>query len=121
MSFGDAIRILTGGNGAATQYLKTNTTNELTAAFQPEIKSALETVAIYQYWTPIVNAINKNKKSLGLTQDVQPNLENYVTEKALFAMFSEIEIQENAIRKDPIQRSSELLKKVFDYADKNQN
>jgi len=38
-----------------------------------------------------------------------------------FAMFSEIEIQENAIRKDPIQRSSELLKKVFDYADKNQN
>lgn len=121
MSFGDAIRILTGGNGAATQYLKTNTTNELTAAFQSEIKSALETVAIYQYWTPIVNAINKNKKSLGLTQDVQPNLENYVTEKALFAMFSEIEIQENAIRKDPIQRSSELLKKVFDYADKNQN
>ena len=69
----------------------------------------------------VSNAINKNKKSLGLTQDVQPNLENYVTEKALFAMFSEIEIQENAIRKDPIQRSSELLKKVFDYADKNQN
>lgn len=31
------------------------------------------------------------------------------------------EIQENALRKDPIQRSSELLKKVFDYAVKNQN
>lgn len=121
MSFGDALRILTGGNGAATQYLKTNTTNELTAAFLPEIKTALETVAIYQYWTPIVNTINRNKKTLGLTQDVQPNLENYVTEKALFALFSEIEIQENALRKDPIQRSSELLKKVFDYADKNQN
>ena len=121
MSFGDALRILTGGNGAATQYLKTNTTNELTSAFQPEIKTALETVAIYQYWTPIVNTINRNKKTLGLSQDVQPNLENYVTEKALFALFSEIEIQENALRKDPIQRSSELLKKVFDYADKNQN
>ena len=120
MSFADALQILTGGNGAATQYLKTNTTNALTAAFQPEIKTALETVAIYQYWTPIVNTINRNKKVLGIVNDVQPNLENYVTEKALFALFSEIEVQENLIRKDPIQRGSELLKRVFDYADKNQ-
>ena len=120
MSFTDALNILTGGNGAATQYLKTNTSNSLTTAFQPEIKAALESVAIYQYYTPIVNTINRNKKLLGLTADIQPNLETYVTEKALFALFQEVEIQENAIRNDPIQRSTELLKKVFDYADKQQ-
>jgi hypothetical protein len=67
-----------------------------------------------------VNTINRNKKLLGLTADIQPNLATYVTEKALFALFQEVEIQENAIRKDPIQRSTELLKKVFDYADKQQ-
>jgi len=121
MSFRDALNILTGGNGAATQYLKSNTTTELTAAFQPEIKTALETVSIYQYWTPIVNTINRNKKVLGITQDVQPNLESYVTEKTLFALFAEIETQENLIRKDPVQRSSDLLKRVFDYADNKQN
>ena len=94
---------------------------ELTAAFQPEIKTALETVSIYQYWTPIVNTINRNKKVLGITQDVQPNLESYVTEKTLFSLFTEIETQENLIRKDPVQRSSDLLKRVFDYADNKQN
>lgn len=121
MSFTDALKILTGGNGAATQYLKTNTTNDLTNAFLPEIKTALESVSIYQHWTPIVNTINRNKKVLGINQDVQPNLEAYVTEKTLFALFSEIETQENLIRKDPIQRSTDLLKRVFDYADKNKN
>ena len=78
-------------------------------------------MSIYQHWTPIVNTINRNKKVLGINQDVQPNLEAYVTEKTLFALFSEIETQENLIRKDPIQRSTDLLKRVFDYADKNKN
>ena len=119
MSFLDAIKILTGGQGAATQYLKTNTTTQLSQAFQPEIKSALESVAIYNHWTPIVNTVNKNKKLLGLTTDVNPNLELYVTQKAMSALFQEIEIQENAIRKDPINRTSEILKKVFNYADQN--
>lgn len=119
MSFMDAMKILTGGQGAATQYLQSTTTTQLGQAFQPEIKSALESVAIYNYWTPIVNTVNKNKKLLGLTQDVNPNLELYVTDKAMSALFKEIEIQENAIRKDPINRTSELLKKVFTYADQN--
>lgn len=61
MSFMDAMKILTGGQGAATQYLKTNTNTELSQALQPEIKSALESVAIYNHWTPIVNTVNKNK------------------------------------------------------------
>ena len=69
----------------------------------------------------MILVINKNKKILGLTADVQPNLESYVTEKAMVAIFSEIEIQENLIRKDPIKRSTELLKKVFNYADNNSN
>ncbi|MEK0440798.1 MAG: hypothetical protein RLZZ504_1714 [Bacteroidota bacterium] len=119
MSFTDAMKILTGGQGAATQYLKSTTTSQLTQAFQPEIKSALESVAIYNHWTPIVNTVNKNKKLLGLTADVNPNLESYVTEKAMFALFQEIEIQENAIRKDPLNRTSELLQRVFKYADQN--
>jgi hypothetical protein len=119
MSFLDAMKILTGGQGAATQYLQSNTSSQITQAFQPEIKSALESVAIYNYWTPIVNTINKNKKLLGLTADVHPNLELYVTDKAMAALFTEIEIQENAIRKDPLHRTSELLKKVFNYADQH--
>ena len=78
-----------------------------------------ESVAIYNHWTPIINTVNKNKKVLGLTADVNPDLNMYVTEKAMSALFQEIEIQENAIRKDPMNRTSELLQKVFKYADQN--
>jgi ABC-type transporter MlaC component len=48
------------------------------------------------------------------------DLNQYVTEKATAALFKEIEQEENLIRKDPVQRTTELLKKAFDYADKNQ-
>jgi hypothetical protein len=33
------------------------------------------------------------------------------------ALFQEIEQQENAIRANPVERTTALLKKVFDYAD----
>lgn len=119
MGFNDALNILTGGKGAATQFLKINTSDELSMAFQPEIKAALESVAIAQYWNPVVTAINKNKKLLGLSADIQPNLEQYVTEKSMSALFTEIAVQENLIRENPIARGTELLRRVFDYADKN--
>ena len=64
--------------------------------------------------------INKNKRILGLDSDIQTDLNQYVTEKATSALFKEIEQEENLIRKDPIQRTTDLLKKAFDYADKNQ-
>lgn len=120
ITFGDAIKILTGGQGAATTYLNNQTSEQLNIAFQPEIKKALENLTIYNHWNPIIKTVNSNKKLLGLTKDIQPNLEAYVTEKAISALFSEIEIQENLIRKDPIQRSTALLKKAFDFADTHQ-
>jgi hypothetical protein len=40
-------------------------------------------------------------------------LTGYVTEKALVALFNQIASEEKNIRKDPVARTSELLKKVF--------
>lgn len=119
MSFSDAMNILTGGDGAATQYLKSTTESELQGLFKPEVKKALDQVKLNEIWNPVVTKINKNKTLLGLDSDIQPDLNQYVTEKATSALFVEIEKEENQIRKDQVQRSTELLKKVFDYADKN--
>lgn len=119
MSFSDAMNILTGGEGAATQYLKSTTEGELQSLFKPEVKKALDQVKLNEIWNPVVTKINKNKSLLGLDSDIQPDLNQYVTEKATSALFSEIEKEENQIRKDPLARSTELLKKVFDYADKH--
>jgi len=119
MSFADAMGILRGGNGAATRYLKNTTSEALHQAFKPVIQQALNDVKITEYWNPIIREINKplNKTLLGIKQDINPDLNAYVTEKANNALFQEIEQQENAIRSNPVERGTALLKKVFDYAD----
>jgi len=119
MSFSDALSILTGGNGAATTYLSNQTQSQLIAAFKPDIQQALDAVKITNYWKPIITAINNNKKSLGLTSDLNPDLTAYVTEKATIALFNEIKNRENNLRSSLSNRSTDLLKKVFDFADKN--
>lgn len=117
MSIKDAMGILKGGNGAATSYLEKTTTTGLHSAFKPEIQKALDAVKVMDYWKPIVTNVNKYKGLLGLDKDFNPDLNQYVTEKATTALFTEIRVQENAIRENPVERTTALLKKVFDYAD----
>jgi hypothetical protein len=119
MSFADAMGVLRGGNGAATQYLRNTTTTSLQQAFKPVIQQSLNDVRITEYWNPIIREINKplNKTLLGIKQDINPDLNAYVTEKATTALFQEIEQQENAIRANPAERTTAMLKKVFEYAD----
>jgi hypothetical protein len=117
MSFSDAMGILKGGNGAATNYFRNTTTAALNEAFKPVIQKALDEVKIAEYWEPIVKNINNYKGLLGLTKDINPDLNLYVTERATYGLFTEIEKEENAIRENPAKRSSEILKKVFNYAD----
>lgn len=119
MSFNDAMKILTGGNGAATSYLSSTTKPQLTAAFKPEVKQALDAVSITNYWKPIISTINKNKLLLGLSSDINPDLDSYVTDLATAALFTEITERENNLRSSLTNRNTDLLKKVFSYADNN--
>lgn len=117
MNFTDAMGVLIGGEGAATQYLKNNTEGALTEAFKPEVKKALDGVSLSKLWEPTVIKINKNKMFLGLDNDIQTDLNQYVTEKATSALFEEIKKEEDKIRENPAVRTTEALKKAFDYAD----
>lgn len=112
MSIQDAMGILTGGNSAATNYLKSTTTASLTEKFRPIIAGSLDKVSATKYWGDIMSKYN-----LFATKKINPDLTGYVTEKAMNALFKEVEVQENLIRSNPAQRTTEILKKVFDYAD----
>ena len=48
-----------------------------------------------------------------LVNKVNPDLTAYVTEKALTGIFHEVATQEAEIRKNPMARTTDLLKKVF--------
>jgi len=109
MSLTDGISILKGNETAATAYLNTNTNSQLKIKFLPIVKSALQKVQITKYWNPLASKYNK----LPMTQKVNPNLEDYVTNKTIEGLFKLVGDEETKIRKDPASRISDLLKKVF--------
>jgi len=111
MTVKDAINIVKGENNAATVYLKNTTSPELIAKFQPIVKTSLDDVSATRYWNDLITIYNK----IPLVKKINPNLSEYVTQKAIDGLFVMIAREELKIRKDPMARTSELLKKVFGY------
>jgi hypothetical protein len=112
MSISDGFTILNGGNGSATKYLKDHTTSQLVTAFSPKVEAAISKVKLTEYWNPIITRYNSATKLTG-GEKINPDLTKYVTQKAIDGLFFMVEIEENKIRKDPVARVSEILKKVF--------
>ncbi len=108
MSIQDALGILRGGDFAATEYLKRTTTTQLTNQFKPVIERSLANVDATKYWKDVFSVYNKFSSTT-----VNTDLSSYVTEKALSGLFYHIGLQEQKIRKDPVARVTEILKKVF--------
>jgi hypothetical protein len=112
MSISDGFTILKGGDGAATKYLRDNTTAKLVAAFSPKVEAAISKVKLTEYWNPIITKYNSVVRLTGGEQ-MNPDLNKYITERAIKGLFHMVELEENKIRKDPLARVSDLLKKVF--------
>ena len=112
MSLEDGFAILNGGNGAATKFLKNQTKSELKEAFSPKVKTAISKVKLTDYWNPIVSKYNTYAKLRGL-DEINPNLDDFVTEKAIEGLFIMVEKEEDKIRIDPLARVTDLLSKVF--------
>ena len=108
ITIGDGLSILKGGDFAATNYLKDRTTASLTEKFRPIIESSLQKVEATKYWNTIFT--NYNRFS---AEKINPDLTAYVTEKALAGLFFQVGLEEQKIRKDPLARTSDILKKVF--------
>lgn len=108
MSFNDALSILRGNEVAATNYLNSKTSAALRAAFAPVIEKSLQKVNATQHWNTVFTTYNKFS-----AEKVETDLTAYVTEKALAGIFYGLGEEEKKIRKDPMARSTELLKKVF--------
>jgi hypothetical protein len=116
MTITDASNILLSGqNDAATQYFKRVTSNQLRLKFQPIIQNSLSKVGATRYWGDVINTYNK----VPFVSHINPDLEAYVTQKAIDGLFVEIAQEELKIRTNIGARSGTLLQKVFGYADRN--
>ena len=126
MTFKDAATILFGPDNAATQYLRSSTYSQLKTAFAPKIGESLAKplvagVSTSETWNVLHNGYNSVAGStagmlLGLKK-VNVSLQEYVTDKALDALFIKVAEEEKAIRTDPVARVNFLLKRVFGQLD----
>lgn len=111
MTVTDGLAILRGNERAATDYLRSKTQEKLTEQFKPTIQASLSTVQATKYW----DQLNKAYQAIPFNNKrMNPNLADYVTEKALQGIFDEIALQEKEIRTNPVARTSALLKRLFD-------
>ncbi len=114
MSFTDAKKILMGNENAATVYLQSSTTKPLYAKFSPVVQESMSKVGADVIWTSIIKKYN----SIPLVTKVNPDITDYVTNKALDGVFKMITVEEKNIRTNLSSRTSDLLKKAFALQDK---
>ncbi|WP_306352150.1 DUF4197 domain-containing protein [Flavobacterium sp. '19STA2R22 D10 B1'] len=114
MTITDAKNILLGNDVAATDYLKTSTSTALYSKFNPVVQQSLGNVGADKVWTTIINKYN----NLPLVSKVNPDLNDYVTNKAMDGVFKMISVEEKEIRTSLPARSTNLLQKVFALQDK---
>lgn len=110
LTIADALNIIRGSKDAATQYFKQKTTDKLVAAFSPIIKSSLEKFSATKYYGDVINTYNKFPTTM---TKINPDLPSYVVGKAIDALFDQISQQEAAIRANPAERTTQILKRVF--------
>ena len=115
MTIQDAWAILRGEDDAATQYLQRTTSGLLKEKFKPVIQKSLNKVNATKYWNDIISTYNKIQG----VQKMNPDLDDYVTEKALEGLFYMVAQEEEMIREDPIARTTAILKKVCNYYHQN--
>ena len=101
MSIRDAIGIVKGGKTSGTDYLKKTSNSSLVIAFDPIIRASLQKVNATKYWKKVVSTYNQ----IPFVQNINPELESYVTQKAIEGLFFMIAKEEVAIRKNSRNRT----------------
>ncbi|MCB0446170.1 MAG: DUF4197 domain-containing protein [Gelidibacter sp.] len=114
ITFADAKNILLGNDNAATQYLTDKTQTALYAKFQPVINSSFAKVGADQIWANLITKYN----AIPFTNNVNPDLTDYVTGEALKGVYTMIGVEEKEIRTKIGSRTTDLLKRVFALQDK---
>jgi hypothetical protein len=117
MSIEDGFAILKGDSLAATSYLKQKTTAQLTNTFRPIVDRVIDEIKLTSYWEPLTKAYNTTTLFTGQSQ-VNPDLGQYVTQKALAGLFIYVGEEEARIRRDPKARVSDILVRVFGSLDR---
>jgi hypothetical protein len=82
----------------------------------PVIKASLDKFEATKYYSDLINTYNSFPTTIN---KINPDLPSYVTEKAVTALFDQVAQEEVNIRNNPVARTTDILKKVFGWANRN--
>lgn len=112
MTINDALSIVLGGEDAATQYMKKTTTAAIKSKVSTVVAKSNEKIKLASYWTPLATKYNTLMSLTGGAQ-VNTDLTQYVTEKAVDGIFKTMAKEEKVIRTKTSAQTTSLLQRVF--------
>jgi len=111
MTFNDARKILfSGEDDAATQFFRRTSEETLRGKFRPIVEKFTEETGVTNSYKRMIEKAGWMARFAGKDAN---DLDGYVTQKALDGTFYMIALEEKKIRKDPIGRTSKILRDVF--------
>ncbi len=111
MTFTDARNILfSGQDDAATEFFRRTSEDRLREEFRPIVERFTAKVGVTQKYKEMVGRYGFMGKIVG--QDAN-DIDGYITQKAMDGLFLLIADEERKIRRDPVRRTTSLLRKVF--------
>ena len=114
MSIADAAGIIAGSDTAATNYLRLQTTTELTATYRPIVDSVMKLPLVagisaagaWNTLTTTYNFANPNNK-------INTDLTAHITNRALHGLYLKLGEQEKRIRNNPQEQVTEAIRRIF--------
>lgn len=106
----DAARILSGPDNSATEYFRKTTSAELTELFRKQVSASTAKVGLTSAYKQLISRLRFGATFLNYDVD---DLDEYITGKTLGGLFSVVADEERKIRKDPVARTTDLMKSVF--------
>ncbi len=111
MTFDDARKILfSGEDDAATQFFRRTSEETLRGKFRPVVEKFTEETGVTNSYKSMIEKAGWMARFAGKDAN---DLDGYVTQKALDGTFYMIAQEEMKIRKDPIGRTTKILRDVF--------
>ena len=106
----DAKNIVSGPDDAATSYLRKTGGEQLRTAIAPMVKKATDEVGVTRQYKNLFS----NLGFMGSFMNPEDyDIDKYITDETMNGLFTMIAEQEKMIRENPVERTTDLLKRVF--------
>ncbi len=110
MSLQDARDILSGPEDAATQYFRSTSGEALAQRLAPIVKESTDAAGVTSSYKQLMGKVGVMGSFMG---GETVDIDSYVTDKAVDGLFVMMAEEEKRIRENPLERSTDLLRKVF--------